>query len=110
MKVVKVALTQRCCQVYLDSMNSGADGSKPVNYNAATVARAKALDTLIRAAESIAGAEDYGDMIGAVRMVELAAAQARRAIVDEARAAGETWQTIGDALGISRQAAHERFS
>lgn len=31
------------------------------------------------------------------------------ALVEAARKAGATWQQIGDALGISRQAAHERF-
>ncbi|GAA4759267.1 hypothetical protein [Gordonia alkaliphila] len=82
----------------------------PTDFNEATVARAQALDTLILLSESIAGADDYGDMIGAVRMVELAAQQARRAIIAEARASGETWQSIGDALGISRQAAHERYA
>ena len=29
--------------------------------------------------------------------------------VDDARDAGATWQAIGDALGMTRQAAHERF-
>lgn len=30
--------------------------------------------------------------------------------VDLARAQGRTWQEIGDALGITRQTAHQRFS
>jgi hypothetical protein len=30
--------------------------------------------------------------------------------VDEARRAGATWQEIGDLFGVSRQAAHERWS
>jgi hypothetical protein len=29
--------------------------------------------------------------------------------VQEARAAGRTWQEIGDVLGVSRQAAQQRF-
>lgn len=32
-----------------------------------------------------------------------------RAAVREARAAGDSWATVGNALGMSRQAAHERF-
>jgi hypothetical protein len=32
-----------------------------------------------------------------------------RGAVDEARAAGRTWQEIGDALGVTRQAAFQRF-
>jgi len=83
--------------------------TKP-DFNKATTARAEALDTLIIVSETVATAGDILDMIGAVRLVELAAAQARRAIVTEARAEGRTWDEIGDALGVSRQAAHERFS
>lgn len=33
-----------------------------------------------------------------------------RALVSDARAAGHTWQEIGDALGTSRQAAFQRFT
>lgn len=78
-------------------------------FNETTIARARALDTLITTSEGVARAEDYGDMIGAVRLVERAADQARRAVVAEARAAGTTWQEIGDALGVTRQAAEARF-
>lgn len=78
-------------------------------FNEATIARSQALDTLITAAEDVARAEDYGDMIDAVRFVELATDQARRAVVAEARAAGTTWREIGDALGVTRQAAEARF-
>jgi hypothetical protein len=38
-----------------------------------------------------------------------AAEQALRATVDGARAAGRTWQELGDVLGTSRQAAFQRF-
>lgn len=37
------------------------------------------------------------------------AAQVLSDLVDEARAAGVTWHELGEALGVSRQAAHERF-
>ena len=33
-----------------------------------------------------------------------------RAAVDAARASGESWTVIGAALGVSRQAAQQRFS
>lgn len=75
----------------------------------ATVARARALNTLINLSTSVANADDYGDMLGALRLAELAADAARRAVVAEARAAGETWQTIADALGTSRQNVQQRF-
>ncbi|MCP2335134.1 hypothetical protein [Actinomadura rupiterrae] len=32
-----------------------------------------------------------------------------RAAVEAARASGRTWQEVGDALGITRQAAFQRF-
>lgn len=79
------------------------------DFNTATTARAAALDMLIGFAEGVSNSDDILDMIGAVRLVELAADQARRAIVTEARAEGRTWQEIGDALGVSRQAAQQRF-
>lgn len=37
------------------------------------------------------------------------AEQALRAAVADARRAGDSWAVIGAALGVSRQAAHERF-
>jgi hypothetical protein len=42
---------------------------------------------------------------------ELAAvsAAALRLSVEQARAAGHTWQELGDVLGVSRQAAFQRF-
>lgn len=80
-----------------------------MDFNEATIARAEALDTLVTKAESIASAEDYGGMLGAVGLVDHAAQQARRAIVTEARAAGGTWKEIGEALGVTRQAAEARF-
>ena len=33
-----------------------------------------------------------------------------QALVDDARASGHTWQEIAGALGMTRQAAHERFA
>ena len=82
-----------------------------MTYNEATAARAAALDTLIELTGNVGSTSgDLLDMLGRIRLVELAADQARRAIVAEARADGSTWQEIGDALGTSRQAAQERFT
>ena len=80
------------------------------DFNTATIQRAAALDELITAAENVAAADDIFNMLGAVRLVELFAAKTRHCIVHELRAEGRTWAEIGDALGITRQAAHERFS
>lgn len=53
--------------------------------------------------------DDLLDALGGVRLVELAADQARRRIVLAARLDGYSWTQIGDALGVSKQAAWERF-
>ncbi|MCT1551788.1 hypothetical protein [Brevibacterium casei] len=71
--------------------------------------RAHALDVLICCVRSIANADDYGDMLGALRLAELAAQQVRIAIIREARAAGDEWEDIAYALGCSAQDARTRF-
>ncbi len=47
--------------------------------------------------------------LNADRVAADAIEQATRVIVAGARAAGHTWQEIGEVLSISRQAAHQRF-
>ncbi len=56
-------------------------------------------------AETAAGIQRVKD---AARHLERAESDLR-ASVARARERGATWQQVGDALGISRQAAHERF-
>lgn len=56
------------------------------------------------------GTVDLLDTLGALRMVELAAEQARRAVVAQARAEGITWQDLADTLGVSRQAVQQRYT
>lgn len=47
----------------------------------------------------------------AVAQIELRAADNRLdAAVARARAAGKTWQAIGDVLGMTRQGANQRFA
>lgn len=57
-----------------------------------------------------AGTVDLLDTLGALRLVELAAEQARRAVVAQARAEGITWQDLADTLGVSRQAVQQRYT
>jgi uncharacterized NAD(P)/FAD-binding protein YdhS len=47
--------------------------------------------------------------IEALDAVQLAADRVVAAVVDEIRSAGGSWADVGDALGISRQSAWERF-
>ncbi|NKX94233.1 hypothetical protein HF995_13305 [Sanguibacter hominis ATCC BAA-789] len=53
---------------------------------------------------------DLLDTLGALRMIELAAEQARRAVVAQARTQGATWQTLADTLGVTRQAVQQRYA
>ena len=53
---------------------------------------------------------DLMDTLGALRLVELAAEQARRAVVAQARAQGITWQELADTLGVTRQAVQQRYA
>jgi hypothetical protein len=56
-------------------------------------------------------AEDIADLRAVAEAVSDrdAAEQQVRAAVDAARANGRSWARIGIALGVSRQAAHERY-
>ncbi|WP_430791461.1 DUF3887 domain-containing protein [Actinoplanes sp. G11-F43] len=52
------------------------------------------------------------DWVGAIRHaigIQAAADDVVRAVVEQARQRGATWQVVGDALGVSRQAAFQRY-
>lgn len=49
------------------------------------------------------------DAVGQAQRLAAASERTLRRSVDRARADGSTWQQIGSALGISRQAAFQRF-
>jgi hypothetical protein len=50
------------------------------------------------------------ELIEDVRVVEDFAADLAQARIADARATGASWAEISDRLGVSRQAAHKRFS
>lgn len=52
---------------------------------------------------------DLANALGALRLLELSVSEARIATVDAMRARRHSWSEIGDALGISRQAAQQRY-
>jgi len=56
-----------------------------------------------------AGAPRWGDTIAAAAHICASADQLLAATVQCARADGASWQVIGDALGVTRQAAFQRF-
>jgi hypothetical protein len=51
----------------------------------------------------------YLDLVTRSRDVDVLAEQVLRLCVQQARDAGHTWQEIGDLLGVTRQAAFQRF-
>ncbi|RKS08566.1 uncharacterized protein DUF3887 [Nocardiopsis sp. Huas11] len=53
--------------------------------------------------------DDWADSIGRAVSLQAAADDVVRAVVQQARQDGATWQVIGDALGVSRQAAFQRY-
>ena len=87
---------------YLDAMDDGASGGDdPAAVEVADAARRLA------AALSRAGAPQ--EAVAAARDLSAAADAALQAAIDRARAAGVSWQELGDMLGTSRQAAFQRF-
>ncbi|MEU6700171.1 DUF3887 domain-containing protein [Pseudonocardia sp. NPDC046786] len=61
------------------------------------------------AARVLTADEDWAGAVQRALAVRSAADDVVRAVVHEARRAGATWQVIGDALGVSRQAAFQRY-
>jgi ClpA/ClpB-like protein len=92
---VRVALTQPRRQEYLDGVETGLtlEGlSKPIN----AVEGASALDRLSAASATADELRGLGDAL-------------LDRYVRAARADGRSWTEIGAALGVTKQAAHERF-
>jgi len=57
-----------------------------------------------------AGSRDYDhETLFELRQLERMAAEATALQVKRSRASGASWETIGDALNITRQAAWERY-
>jgi Protein of unknown function (DUF3887) len=57
----------------------------------------------------VSGEESGLDAVRSASELSALAAVALRLAVDLARAAGRTWQELGDVLGVTRQAAFQRF-
>jgi hypothetical protein len=61
------------------------------------------------AARVLTDGDDFADAIGYALRIQSTADDVVRAVIQQARERGATWQTIGDALGVSRQAAFQRY-
>lgn len=76
---------------------------------AMTARDATGVDALVPATTLARDASHFRAIIAADEAVAEAEAALRTAVL-AARAAGESWTVIGAALGITRQAAQQRFS
>ena len=74
----------------------------PTGAGSAGPALANGAESALAADEDLAG-------VRAAQELSALAAAALRLAVDQARAAGRTWQELGDVLGVTRQAAFQRF-
>ncbi|QYF74410.1 DUF3887 domain-containing protein [Cryobacterium sp. PAMC25264] len=61
------------------------------------------------AARVLTDSDDFAGAIGYSLRIQVAAEDIVRAVVQQSRERGATWQAIGDALGVSRQAAFQRY-
>jgi hypothetical protein len=98
---VKKRLTSENGQEYLDTMDGVSSADDPVAVRVADTAR--------RLVEEVTLGTSPGDVVAAARDLSAAAETALQTAVDRAWAAGHSWREIGDVLGISRQAAFQRF-
>src|ERR1700734_3678582 len=70
---------------------------------------AEQASALARAAGSPLAPPSYLDLIRQAQDAEVLAGQVLKLCVQQSRDAGHTWQEIGDLLGVTRQAAFQRF-
>jgi hypothetical protein len=70
-----------------------------------TSRKAKEMRQRIGLAEQLTGLDELGELGELERLV----VDELHASVRRARRADWTWQAIADALGVTRQAAHQRF-
>jgi hypothetical protein len=74
-----------------------------------TAALAEQAAALAAAVRSPLAPPPYLDLARRAREVDAAAGQVLKLCVQQGRDAGRTWQEIGDLLGVTRQAAFQRF-
>lgn len=70
---------------------------------------AEQTSSLARALASPLASPAYLDLVRRAKSVDELAEQVLKLCVQQSRDAGHTWQEIGDLLGVTRQAAFQRF-
>jgi hypothetical protein len=100
-RTVKQGLTVGSRHEYLDITDSE---SSPDDLVAASV-----IDAARRLVHELSHPSSPPGAVTAALELSAAAEAAMQAAVDRARAAGQSWRDIGEALGTTRQAAFQRF-
>ena len=96
-------MTATVRQDYLDGVSRTAEPAEVMIH------RIRAIADLVTAELAEPAAEVPLAAVAAARELAAVAAAALQAAVDRARAAGDSWQEIGDVLETTRQAAFQRF-
>src|SRR4051794_19041977 len=81
----------------------------PPTLTALSTALAQHASELAASMASPLTVPDYLDLVRRSREVDTMAEQLLKRCVEQSRDAGHTWQEIGDLLGVTRQAAFQRF-
>src|SRR5207253_2652840 len=105
---VKLPLTTALCQGILDGMEEQHDTQDNPEHSDSMPGRE--VPALLRQAwETATGQGDPLDALGATRALAAQLPTWEAQLVKEAIAEGATWETIGASVGVSRQAAWDRF-
>jgi Protein of unknown function (DUF3887) len=81
----------------------------PTSLLALTARLAEQAAALAAAVDSPLTAPAYLDVVRRAQDVDILGGQVLKLCVEQSRDAGHTWQEIGDLLGVTRQAAFQRF-
>jgi hypothetical protein len=84
-------------------------GSEQPDTDAETTASREVPPLLVQAWETATGDDDPLVALGATRALRAHLSTWEAQLVKEAMADGATWETIGTSVGVSRQAAWDRF-
>ena len=87
----------------------GTVSEPPATLRELSARLAEQASALTDAVASPVVTPSYLDVVTRSRDVDVLAEQVLRLCVQQARDAGHTWQEIGDLLGVTRQAAFQRF-
>jgi hypothetical protein len=79
------------------------------SFRALSAVLAEQVAALTAAADNPLTSPAYLDLVRRANDVDVLAGQVIRLCVQQCRDAGHTWQEIGDLLGVTRQAAFQRF-